>query len=131
MDPLPITPQLKLRVVPGTYGIAQPLHWPNWLPDSGFVSVTRTETEISVVCESCEIPAGVKVEPGWSLLEFEGPFAFDLTGILMSVIQPLGEAAIGIIAVSTYNTDYVLVQQSDLHRAIEVLTQAGHQVQDV
>ena len=125
MDPLP---SLTLRILPGRYAVAQPESWPHWLPAQGLVSVTRTANEFSVVCEQSCVPAGVKAEPGWSVLEFEGPFPFHLTGILHSVLHPLAQAKIGVFAVSTYDTDYVLVKATDFERARAALTQAGHRL---
>lgn len=128
MDPLP---SLTLHVLPGRYAIAQPASWPDWLPATGLVSVTRTAHEFSVICEEGAVPAGVesmKVEAGWAALELEGPFPFHLTGILHAVLQPLAQAKIGIFALSTYDTDYVLVKAADLDRATATLTEAGHRI---
>jgi len=94
------------------------------------VSVTRTEHEISVVCETRFVPAEVLAETGFRALEFQGPFAFELSGILASVLNPLAEAGIGIFALSTYNTDYVLVKLTDLPRVLLTLSKAGHEILD-
>jgi hypothetical protein len=102
MDPISLT----LHRIPGDYAVAKVAQWPDWLPADGFVSVTRTAYEISVVCETHAVPDGVLVEFGWALLEFQGPFAFALTGILDSAAGPLARAEIGIFALSTYDTDY-------------------------
>ena len=108
--------------------------WPSWLPTDGFVSVTRTESELSIVCASDAVPDGSidganVAETGWRMFRFEGPFAFDLTGILASVANPLAEVGIGIFALSTYDTDYLLVKDSNFDGAVETLVAAGHTVQ--
>ena len=122
MDPV----SLHLRLLPGHYAVARPDTWPDWLPADGFVSVTRTAGEISVVCEERLVPAGILKETGFRALEFEGPFPFGLTGILDSVLHPLAQAWIGIFAMSTYDTDYVLVKAEDLGKALTALRESGH-----
>ena len=92
------------------------------------MSVTRTAGEISVVCEESLVPAGILKETGFRAWEFEGPFPFGLTGILDSVLHPLAQASIGIFAMSTYDTDYVLVKAEDLERSIAILRQCGHRM---
>ena len=126
MDPV----SLHLRLLPGHYAVARPDAWPEWLPADGLVSVTRTAGEISVVCEERLVPAGILKETGFRALQFQGPFPFGLTGILDSVLHPLALARIGIFAMSTYDTDYVLVKAEDLGRSIAILGQSGHAVMD-
>ena len=122
MDPI----SLHLRLLPGHYAVARPDTWPDWLPVAGFVSVTRTAGEISVVCEESLVPEGVLKESGFRAWEFQGPFPFGLTGILHSVLHPLAQARIGIFAISTYDTDYVLVKAEDLEKSIAILREYGH-----
>ena len=122
MDPV----SLHIRLLPGHYAVARPDTWPDWLPADGFVSVTRTAGEISVVCEERLVPAGILKETGFRAWEFQGPFPFGLTGILDSVLHPLAQARIGIFAMSTYDTDYVLVKAEDLEKALTALRQSGH-----
>jgi hypothetical protein len=97
-------------------------------PGHGFFSVTRTPHEVSIVCPAGAEPAGARVETGWALLEFAGPFAFDETGILASVLVPLAEARIGIFALSTFDTDWLLLPAAHLEAALAALTAAGHQI---
>ena len=128
MDAVPSPPQLTLRLLPGEYSVAQPEAWPDWLPSEGVVAVMRTAEELSVVCGSQAVPEGVRKEGGWTVVELVGPFPFQLTGILDSVLHPLAQAKIGIFALSTFNTDYVLVKQVDVPAALSVLRAAGHTV---
>ena len=99
---------------------------PSWVPGKGFVSVTRTAEELSIVCPSDAVPDSVRTECGFCVLKIEGPFDFSLTGILLAVIGPLGDAGISIFAVSTYDTDYVLVKKNDLTAAVSALQASGH-----
>lgn len=68
------------------------------------------------------------IESGWTALELEGPFSFSTTGVLASFAHPLAEAQIPIFAISTFNTDYVLVKAQDLKRVVAALRVAGHEV---
>ncbi len=91
-------------------------------------SMTRTDRELSVVCPVADVPEGAVVEAGWVGYVVDGPLDFGLTGILSSIATPLAEAGISIFALSTYDTDYVLVRTEHAGRAAEVLRAAGHRV---
>ena len=101
---------------------------PDWLPVQGLTSVTRTADELSIVCRQDAPPGGVRTEPGFLALKIEGPLDFSLTGILLAVAGPLADAGISIFALSTYDTDYVLVKRHDLEQAVSVLKRTGHRV---
>ena len=93
-----------------------------------FASVTRTSAELSIVAPAAAVPAGVRAEGGWTVLRLQGPFAFDQTGILASFAAPLAEAGIGIFALSTFDTDYVLVRTVQRTGALAALRAAGHRL---
>lgn len=123
--------RLDLRVLEGQYAVCQleasaPI--PTWATGEGFESISRSEEELSIVCHQSRVPPEIKAERDWRLIRLVGPFDFGLIGILASVLNPLAKAQIGIFAVSTYNTDYVLVKAHDLDRAVVALSQAGHAV---
>jgi uncharacterized protein len=91
-------------------------------PDNGtFFSVTRTADEISVVCREDLIPADCPGEKGFRILKVKGPLDFNLTGILASLLNPLAAAGISVFAVSTYDTDYILVKDENLKPALSAL----------
>lgn len=99
------------------------------LPQQGsLMSVTRTEDEISVVCPVESVRENARAELGWWALKVHGPIPFELTGVLASIVNPLAEAKIPVFAISTFDTDYVLVKEETLERAAEALRQAGHLV---
>jgi len=99
------------------------------LIESGlFLSMTRTDDELSIVSSSTDVPPGVNAEMGWRCLRVEGPLAFDLTGIVADLSAPLARAEIPIFVVSTYDTDYLLVKAADLERACSALREEGHTV---
>jgi len=123
---------LRVRTLPGWFSVCRfaagtPL--PAWALDGRFSSITRTEDELSIVCATEVVPGWVQREDGWRCLMLLGPFPFTMVGILLSVLAPLAEASVGIFAVSTYDTDYVLVKDADLARALAALTEAGHMIE--
>jgi len=95
-----------------------------------FSCLVRTPAEFSFVCEENLIGQnreGIVVEGGWVALRLEGPFPFAMTGVLASFIHPLAEAGIPIFAISTFETDYVLIKNENLKQAFTALGEAGHQ----
>lgn len=101
---------------------------PAWAIEAeGFLSVTRTREELSIVCDEARLPLDIRAERGWRAFGVQGPLDFGLTGILASLAQPLAEAGISLFAVSTFDTDYVLVRAQDKDRAEAVLQAAGHE----
>ncbi|MCG8633771.1 MAG: ACT domain-containing protein [Desulfobacterales bacterium] len=101
---------------------------PDTVSDSSFYSVTRTDDELSVVCESALIVPADQSESGWSCLKVQGVLEFSLTGILAELSGCLARAGVSIFAVSTYNTDYILVKTQALADATAVLSAAGHKI---
>lgn len=100
---------------------------PAGLFDKPFCCVTKTESELSIVCaESSLDDDAIQVcEPGWRLIEVEGPLDFGLVGVLRSITTPLAEAGISVFALSTYDTDYLMIKDAKLQSAIKALTRAG------
>lgn len=88
--------------------------------------VSRTAEELSVVCPAARVPDGVRVEGPWQAIAVRGPLDFALTGVLASLAVPLADARISLFAVSTFDTDYILVRAADVAQAQAVLTAAGH-----
>jgi hypothetical protein len=117
--------------LPGLYAILRlPPHAPvpPWATKSDFTSITRTADELSLVCAANNIPRDVEPGPRWVCLKLEGPFAFSQTGILLSFIAPLSNSGIPIFAISTYDTDYVLVLEEFAVLALETLDKARHKL---
>ena len=123
--------RLRLTVLPGALavcrlGAGEPV--PDWVPwravpatGPALVSVTRSGDELSVVCAAAAVPDGVTGLRDWRAFVVEGPLDFALTGVLAGLTAPLATAGISIFAVSTYDTDYLLVRSGDLAAAVEVL----------
>ncbi|HSI81175.1 MAG TPA: ACT domain-containing protein [Solirubrobacterales bacterium] len=91
-------------------------------------AVVRTADELSVVGPEGEVPEGVPVERGWRALMVAGPLNFELTGVLAALAASLAEAEISIFAISTYDTDYVLVREDRLDDALEALRAGGFEI---
>ena len=93
-----------------------------------FFFLGKTDEEISLVCRTEQAPAEATArEDGWRAFRIEGMLDFSLTGILSRLSAILAENWIGIFAVSTYNTDYVLVKKENMRRAMEALAAAGYE----
>jgi hypothetical protein len=101
---------------------------PPWATHGPFFSVTRTGDELSVVTELSRVPVGVQSQPGWRVLKVHGPFVLSEIGVLVSLAAPLAEAKISLFAVSTFDTDYLLVASETLSAAIAALERAGHTI---
>lgn len=103
---------------------------PSWLPrtSSPLTAIVRTDDELSIVCPAAEVPADVRHEGPWRALRVAGPLDFALVGILTRLTAPLAAAGIPIFALSTFDTDYVLVRARDLATAVTTLRDAGHAV---
>jgi hypothetical protein len=120
---------LTLQLIPGEFAVCRlsPVEQvPSWAGSAVFSSITRTGDELSIICPAAQVPAVVKHEAGWRVVKCQGPFAFTETGILASVLAPLAAAQIGILAVATFDTDYVLVKAERLEDALRTLAAAGH-----
>lgn len=98
------------------------------LASPGFLSITRTADELSIVCAEDAAAGLARVDKAWRAIKVQGPFAFDQTGVLASFLDPLAVAAIGIFAVSTFDTDYILVKSANLEAAVAALKGAGHRL---
>jgi hypothetical protein len=104
---------------------------PGWAVVGEFVSVTRTSDELSVVCGEAGVPEDVRSDRGWRALQVAGTLDLSLVGVLASLASALAGAEVSLFAVSTFDTDYLLVRGHDLERAIAVLHVAGHAVHDI
>ena len=122
--------RLVVDLAPGEYtitrlanGAARPV-----IESTGLVSITSTPDGISVLCPSNVAPPSEDARPGWRLLTVRGPLEFDLTGVMAALAGELAAAGVTLLAVSTYDTDHVLVKAVDLARAVKALREAGHEV---
>ena len=125
-----MTRKLDITVVDGRYALSQlppsdPI--PSWVRGQ-FAAMIFSKDGISVVCEESDVPAGVKTQAGFRCLEVGGLFDLASVGVIAALVQPLAAAGISLFAYSTWQTDYILVQEEDLHVATVALAEAGHLV---
>ncbi|WP_169743842.1 ACT domain-containing protein [Deinococcus misasensis] len=99
---------------------------PEWAFQGDFSSVTRTPSELSIVCDARFAPLQAKAEIGWVVFQVMGQFGFEQYGILESLIRPLSDAGISILSISTFDTDYILVKDSQEEKARAAWTDAGY-----
>jgi hypothetical protein len=125
-------PRLPLELLPDTLAICRleaGAALPSWAGEAGaFLTVSRTAEELSITAVQRTVPPDATCERDYRALRVRGPLPLDLVGILAAIADPLAEAGLSIFAISTYDTDYVLVKSDDLTRATEVLERAGHRV---
>lgn len=93
-----------------------------------FVSATRTPDELSIIVADSRAPKDAKCERGWRLFRVQGSLDFNQVGIIAGLSGALADAGVSIFALSTYDTDYVMVKQADLERAVAALRKAGYPV---
>ncbi|MBU3174926.1 ACT domain-containing protein [Clostridium estertheticum] len=101
---------------------------PDWVKNSSFYSITKTADELSIVCSQDSIPSNIKCEKDWRILKVEGPLDFSLIGIISSISTVLALKRISIFAVSTYDTDYILVKNKDIDNAVLALSNERYEV---
>jgi hypothetical protein len=122
---------LELTLLPERFAmsrLAADAPIPEWATQGPFFSVTRTGDELSVVTELSRVPVCVQSQPGWRVLKVHGPFVLSEIGVLSALAAPLAEAKIGLFAVSTFDTDYLLIASETLSAAIATLERAGHTI---
>jgi hypothetical protein len=104
---------------------------PAWATAGDVFSVTRTPEELSVVCRQEAVPAGTQAEVRWRCLRVAGAKPFTLVGVLASLTVPIAKAGVGVFAVSTFDTDYLIVKEAEFSAAVAALRGAGHTVEGV
>ena len=127
----PANRSLTLSVVDGFYAIAKlsaDAAIPEWAMRGPFSSVTRTSDELSLVVVETNLPAEMEASRNWRLLKVQGPFAFEEVGVVAALANPLARLGVGIFVISTYDTDYLLVQQENIPVVVEALEHSGHRI---
>lgn len=127
---------LKLEILPDRYAICRldPREAvPEWTKDAdpgadAFVSITRTSEELSIVCRDLEIPEHVEKECGWRCMRVAGKLDFNLVGVIAELTKHFADAAVSVFVVSTFDTDYLLIQDMNWSRAVDALLENGHVV---
>jgi hypothetical protein len=127
------TPQrrLSLREIDGCFAVCRLAHGstiPTWATSHDFFSITRTRDELSIVCAESKVPSNVRCERGWRCLRVVGSISFTEVGVLASLVTPMAAAGISVFAISTFDTDYLLVKAKDWQATVAELKLVGHEV---
>ena len=123
--------KLTLKLLKESYGVCRlnPNEAiPNWGLKGNFHSITYTEDELSIVCEAQYVPTDIQCEKEWRIFKIQGPLDFALIGILAQIGQLMAEHQISIFALSTFDTDYILVKQDKVAQAVAALKQSDYEV---
>ncbi|MGT2925054.1 ACT domain-containing protein [Streptococcus caviae] len=122
---------MQLKPMTETFSICQVPDYSQVNFESEFFFLAQTDEEKSLVCLSADVPANaIQADANWSAFRIEGILDFSLVGILSKLSGLLADQGIGLFAVSTYNTDYILTKTKDFKRALAVLKQAGYKVEE-
>lgn len=121
----------ELSILPGRFAVFRldaraPV--PGWAGQGGFCCAVRTDEELSIVCEERYVPEGVLRAGGRIALKVRGPLDFSITGLIAAISGALAKASVSIFAVSTYDTDYILINEADREKAAAALKKAGFPV---
>lgn len=122
---------LNLQLLPGSMAVCRlelDRQVPEELMQAPFYSITRTADELSVVCPERLVPGDAKAEKGWRVLKVEGPLDLAMTGVLANLTKSLAQANVSVFALSTYDTDYLLIRAADVTAAVSALRTEGHGV---
>ncbi len=123
--------QLQLSLLKDKYGIrtlpnTAPI--PDWALTQSLASITRTEKELTIVCRLEILPSQYQSGLNWRCFKIDGSFDLNQIGVISSISSPLADAGISIYVISTYDTDYFLIQEQNLEQAISVLSNSGHSI---
>ena len=123
--------QLQLSLLKDKYGICTlpntaPI--PDWALTQSLASITRTEKELTIVCRLEILPSQYQSDLKWRCFKIDGSFDLNQIGVISSISSPLADAGISIYVISTYDTDYFLIQEQNLEKTISVLSNSGHYI---
>ncbi|MEI8199902.1 MAG: ACT domain-containing protein [Eubacteriales bacterium] len=128
-DELPDNHSIKMHVLKDNYSVCQISDPSDICFDDEFVFVGKTDDELSLVCRTSSVPLAVLArEDGWKAIKIQGVLDFSLVGILAGIATILAGLQISIFAVSTYNTDYILIKAESLLTAETALNNNGYTV---
>ena len=123
--------QLQLSLLKDKYGICtlpNTATIPDWALKQSLASITRTEKELSIVCRREILPSQYQSDLNWRCFKIDGSFDLNQIGVISSIASPLADAGISIYVISTYDTDYFLIQEQNLEQTISTLADIGHNI---
>jgi hypothetical protein len=121
--------RLSLKILPERMAVCRfdpAAALPDWIAEVGFYSITRTEEELTIVCPETHLTPGIGSEAGWRCFQVRGLQDFSEIGIIFSLTRPLAANGIPVFVISTFNTDYLMVKDNDLAKAVDALSAEGH-----
>lgn len=122
---------MKLEIIIGDFSICKIDTLSDVNDKAAYYFLGKTDEELSLVCLTSDVPTcSQECDDGWRCFRIQGLLDFSLIGVLSKISTLLAEQNIGIFAVSTYNTDYILTKEADFQRSIDVLQAAGYQIED-
>lgn len=127
----PTSHRLSLVRLAGSFAVCKldrAVALPAWVASGDFFSITRTTDELSVVCPQSLVPEAVACEKDWRGFRVNGTLPFSMIGVLASLVTPMAAAGISVFVLSTFDTDYLLVKEKDLEKAVAALREHGHTV---
>lgn len=120
---------MQLKKIDGEFSVCQVLDYSRVRLDARYCFIGKTDAEKSLVCLTADVPKNtIARDDGWRGFRIEGVLDFALIGILSKISSILAENGISIFALSTYNTDYVLVKRDSYARALAILARAGYTI---
>lgn len=123
--------KLNLEILNGEFAVCRlepEAKIPDWALQGDLYALTKTKEELSLVCLQSNVPSNVMSEGDWRIIKVLGPLDFTLVGILASLSTTLMKAGVSIFAISTFDTDYLLVKKKDLTKACEALKKADYNI---
>lgn len=120
---------MRIKKIAGDFSICKVEDYSRFNFESEYYFTGRTDEENSLVCITADVPDNAASrDDGWKAFRIEGVLDFSLVGILSKISALLAESNIGIFAISTYNTDYILTKKENYDKALEVLSDAGYEI---
>ena len=123
--------KLSLKILPDRMAVCRfepAAALPDWFDETGFYSITRTQEELTLVCREALVTPGTICESGWRCIRVLGVLDFSEIGIIFTLTRPLAKSGVSVFVISTFDTDYFLVKEKDLTKAIDALAASGHQI---
>ncbi|MES0359775.1 MAG: ACT domain-containing protein [Anaerolineales bacterium] len=123
--------KLSLSSIPERFAVCQidrQAKIPDWAFAGEFFFISCTPDELSIICPAQFVPPDIQYVAGWRGLKIEGPFDFNEIGVLAAITAPLARGDISLLTVSTFDTDYIFLQEAQFETAVDILEAVGHKI---
>ena len=120
---------MEIKIIDRKFSICKVENYNTININDEYVFIGKTDEENSLVCETNKVPNNAThIDKGWKAFRIQGVLDFSLIGILSKISTLLAENKIGIFAISTYNTDYILTKEENFQKAIDILEKNNHKI---